>query len=253
VIRSSGFEHLNGSLVVPVFDEEGRVAELHGRKITQGLRPGTPLLLHLPSQHRGVWHTEALKASHEIILAVGFDWLDVWARVSARKRDGVRPWMPHPVHRLGRESGESGSILLLPCKLLASRSAASPGSRMHGPAVEVAAVDAAGSPDWQELIERLRTRAGFWLLESTLAGGRVSGWSFVGCDPYALLRVSGDRIEVSGRRAVGDGWPPPRTVWRGDPFDALRDWLPRTARAESEPGTRGGLPSGASISSLPGH
>lgn len=108
---------------------------------------------------------------------------------------------------------------------------------MHPPAVEVATVDVAGSPDWQELTERLRTRAGFWLLESTLAGGSVGGWSFVGCDPYALLRVSGDRIEVSGRRAVGDGWPPPRTAWRGDPFDALRAWLPRAARGQGGSGT----------------
>ncbi len=68
VIRSSGHEHLNGSLVVPVFDEEGRVAELYGRKITQGLRPGTPLHLYLPGPHRGVWNLEALQASREIIL-----------------------------------------------------------------------------------------------------------------------------------------------------------------------------------------
>jgi DNA primase catalytic core len=69
VIRPSGHEHLNGSLVVPVFDAEGRVAELYGRKITQGLRPGTPLHLYLPGPHRGVWNLEALQASREIILA----------------------------------------------------------------------------------------------------------------------------------------------------------------------------------------
>ncbi len=79
VIRSSGHEHLNGSLVVPVFDEEGRVAELYGRKITPRLRPGTPLHLYLPGPHRGVWNIEALQASREIILCESLlDALTFW-------------------------------------------------------------------------------------------------------------------------------------------------------------------------------
>jgi DNA primase len=79
VIRSSGHEHLNGSLVVPVFDAEGRVAELYGRKITKGLRPGTPLHLYLPGPHRGVWNIEALQASREIILCESLlDALTFW-------------------------------------------------------------------------------------------------------------------------------------------------------------------------------
>jgi DNA primase len=68
VIRESGHEHLNGSLVVPVFDEAGRVSEMYGRKITRALTPGTPLHLYLPGQHRGVWNWEALQASKEVIL-----------------------------------------------------------------------------------------------------------------------------------------------------------------------------------------
>jgi DNA primase len=79
VMRASGHEHLNGSLVVPVFDEEGRVAELYGRKITPGLRPGTPLHLYLPGPHRGVWNVEALQASREIILCEALlDALTFW-------------------------------------------------------------------------------------------------------------------------------------------------------------------------------
>jgi DNA primase catalytic core len=79
VIRGSGHEHLNGSLVVPVFDEEGRVAELYGRKVTKGLRPGTPLHLYLPGPHRGVWNVEALQASREIILCESLlDALTFW-------------------------------------------------------------------------------------------------------------------------------------------------------------------------------
>lgn len=48
VFRSSGHEHLTGSLVVPVFDEHGKVSELYGRKIRDDLRPGTPAHLYLP-------------------------------------------------------------------------------------------------------------------------------------------------------------------------------------------------------------
>ncbi len=106
-------------------------------------------------------------------------------------------------------------------------------SRARTSLVEVAAVDVAGSPCWQEVVERLRARAGFWLLESTLPGGPLGGWSFVGCDPYAWLRASADCLEVLGRRPVTDDWPPPRTVWRGDPFESLRNWLPRAPREEA--------------------
>lgn len=36
IIRESGHEHFNGSVVFPVFDEAGRVVEMYGRKITDG-------------------------------------------------------------------------------------------------------------------------------------------------------------------------------------------------------------------------
>lgn len=68
ILRATGHEHLNGSLVVPVFDEQGQVAEMYGRKITRALTPGTPLHLYLPGPHRGVWNWEALTAAKEVIL-----------------------------------------------------------------------------------------------------------------------------------------------------------------------------------------
>ena len=77
--RESGHEHFNGSLVIPVFDEAGAVSEVYGRKITDGLRPGTPLHLYLPGPHRGVWNLGALQASHEIILCEALiDALTFW-------------------------------------------------------------------------------------------------------------------------------------------------------------------------------
>ena len=109
VIRTSGHEHLNGSLVVPVFDEEGRVAELYGRKITQGLRPGTPLHLYLPGPHRGVWNVEALQASREIILCEALlDALTFWCTgyrnvTAAYGVEGVTPDHWKAFERYGTE------------------------------------------------------------------------------------------------------------------------------------------------------
>jgi DNA primase len=68
ILRESGHEHFNGSLVVPVMDAAGNVTEVYGRKVRDDLRPGTPLHLYLPGPHRGVWNVEALKAAKEVIL-----------------------------------------------------------------------------------------------------------------------------------------------------------------------------------------
>lgn len=77
--RESGHEHFNGSLVIPACDEQGNVTEVYGRKITDGLRKGTPLHLYLPGPHRGVWNVQALAVSKEIILCEALiDALTFW-------------------------------------------------------------------------------------------------------------------------------------------------------------------------------
>ena len=79
IFRASGHEHFNGSLVIPIFDEQGRVTEMYGRKVTPKLRPGTPLHLYMPGPHRGVWNIEAFQASREIILCEALiDALTFW-------------------------------------------------------------------------------------------------------------------------------------------------------------------------------
>jgi DNA primase len=79
VLRESGHEHFNGSIVIPVFNASGEVVEMYGRKITAGLREGTPLHLYLPGAHAGVWNEEALSASKEIILCESLiDALTFW-------------------------------------------------------------------------------------------------------------------------------------------------------------------------------
>src|SRR5262249_18521045 len=79
VYRETGHEHFNGSVVIPIFNPEGNVVQMYGRKITQALREGTPLHLYLPGPLRGVWNEEALIASKEIILCEALiDALTFW-------------------------------------------------------------------------------------------------------------------------------------------------------------------------------
>ncbi len=66
--RESGHEHFNGSLVVPIFDEAGRVTEMYGRKVTAKLRPGTPLHLYLPGGASGRLEFAVISSEREIIL-----------------------------------------------------------------------------------------------------------------------------------------------------------------------------------------
>ena len=75
----SGHEHMNGSVVFPIFDLAGNVLGMYGRKINDNLRGGTPMHTYLPGPHRGVWNEEALIASKEIILCESIiDALTFW-------------------------------------------------------------------------------------------------------------------------------------------------------------------------------
>ena len=79
VIRESGHEHFNGSVVIPAFNSSGEVVEMYGRKITPNLREGTPDHLYLPGAHKGVWNEEALGTSKEIVLCESLiDALSFW-------------------------------------------------------------------------------------------------------------------------------------------------------------------------------
>ena len=83
LLRESGHEHFNGSLVIPVIAPNGEVTEVYGRKVNDHLRAGTPLHLYLPGPHRGVWNAAALSgAAHgakEIILCEALiDALTFW-------------------------------------------------------------------------------------------------------------------------------------------------------------------------------
>ena len=81
ILRTSGHEHFNGSVVIPVFNLEGEVVEMYGRKITRlsALREGTEAHAYLRGPLRGVWNEQALIVSKEIILCEALiDALTFW-------------------------------------------------------------------------------------------------------------------------------------------------------------------------------
>lgn len=82
VYRDSGHEHMNGSLVIPLFDAAGQVVNLYGRKIRNDLRAGTPAHLYLPgSPRRGVFNRVAMTpgTSEELIVCEALiDALTFW-------------------------------------------------------------------------------------------------------------------------------------------------------------------------------
>ena len=69
ILRESGHEHFNGSIVIPVLDEHGVITEVYGRKVLgKRLRKGTAIHTYLPGPHQGVWNSHSVRASKEIIL-----------------------------------------------------------------------------------------------------------------------------------------------------------------------------------------
>jgi DNA primase len=81
VYRDSGHEHLNGSLVIPLFDAAGQVVNLYGRKVRNDLRAGTPAHLYLSGPRRGLFNRAALApgACEELIVCEALiDALTFW-------------------------------------------------------------------------------------------------------------------------------------------------------------------------------
>ena len=68
LLRSSGHEHFNGSIIVPIITAKGEITEVYGRKIISRLRAGTPQHLYLPNAHRGVFNEALFSQTDEIIL-----------------------------------------------------------------------------------------------------------------------------------------------------------------------------------------
>ena len=78
ILRQSGHEHFNGSLVIPIINQN-QVLELYGRKLNDNLRKGTTYHLYLPGAHQGIFNVEALEKNKEIILCESLiDALTFW-------------------------------------------------------------------------------------------------------------------------------------------------------------------------------
>ncbi len=79
VLRASGHEHLNGSVVFPLLDGNGNVAQMYGRKVRDDLREGTPSHLYLEKPLGGVWNGQSLVHQKEILLCEAIlDALTLW-------------------------------------------------------------------------------------------------------------------------------------------------------------------------------
>ena len=78
IVRESGHEHFNGSLVIPVINNH-QVLEVYGRKL-QGnkLRKGTAQHLYLPGAHAGVFNAEGLIGDEIILCESLIDALTFW-------------------------------------------------------------------------------------------------------------------------------------------------------------------------------
>jgi len=69
-----------------------------------------------------------------------------------------------------------------------------------------------------------------WLLDSALRGPRCGRFSFVGADPYLVVRARDCRVELECRRAVRPDLRPGRSLLEHDPLDVVRALLPGPAR-----------------------
>jgi hypothetical protein len=95
VLRESGHEHFRGAVVVPVFDEDGEIVQLYGRRIARARdrrSSGASPHLWLPGPRRGVWNRDALAASSEVIVCQSIiDALTFWC---AGYRNVTAAWGP---------------------------------------------------------------------------------------------------------------------------------------------------------------
>ena len=87
IIRQSGHEHFNGSIVLPIFsaaggsarggNAEGQCVEMYGRKIGK-VKDRKFRHLYLPGPHAGIWNAAALQESEVILCEAPLDALTFW-------------------------------------------------------------------------------------------------------------------------------------------------------------------------------
>ena len=79
VLRANGYEHLNGTVVIPLRGRNGAVSQLYGRQIESHLRGETAKHLYLRGEARGVFNAVGLKGQRHVILCEALiDALTFW-------------------------------------------------------------------------------------------------------------------------------------------------------------------------------
>ena len=79
IYRDTGREHFNGCLVIPIIDENNRVTEIYGRKLSdKNLNKGLPSHLYLPGPHQGLWNPACLNSNEIILCEALIDALTFW-------------------------------------------------------------------------------------------------------------------------------------------------------------------------------
>ena len=81
-------------------------------------------------------------------------------------------------------------------------------------------------PDPLALLDSLRNQGYPWLLDSAMQDVRLGRFSFVGADPYLVLRAWGSEAELDCRRPVRPDLAAGRTERIADPFELVRSLLP---------------------------
>jgi len=83
-----------------------------------------------------------------------------------------------------------------------------------------------GAPDVLALYEQMRGEGHPWLLESALRRAGIGRHSFLGSDPYLVLRAHGSRVQLESRRDVRPDLPGGSREIEGDPLEIARSLLP---------------------------
>ena len=78
LLRESGHEYFRGSITFPIWDEDGNVSEIYGRRIERPTKPGTPVHYYMPGPHRGIWNRECLQSRDVILCEALIDALSFW-------------------------------------------------------------------------------------------------------------------------------------------------------------------------------
>ena len=87
-------------------------------------------------------------------------------------------------------------------------------------------------PDAVGLLDLLRGQGFAWLLDSAARDPRLGRFSFVGADPYLVVRAWGSEARLDCRRDVRGDLAPGRTDCVADPLDLVRSLLPPPPAAE---------------------